>query len=115
MNQLIKIENNNIVASDELKELFKQQKEIEAQQKKVERDISKFKSELIEAMKENGIDKAEIYMNDDESVFLTYIAPTTRTSVDTQKLKDDGLYDIYTKESPVKESLRIKHGERKYE
>lgn len=45
-----------------------------------------------------------------EYVTITYVAPTVRKSLDSKKLKEDcpDIYDKYLKESPVKESLRIK-------
>ena len=38
---------------------------------------------------------------------ITYKAPSTRKTVDTARLKEEGLYDFYTKESPVKSSLVV--------
>ena len=38
---------------------------------------------------------------------ITYKAPTTRKSVDTKALKDEGLYDLYLKETPVKSSVTV--------
>lgn len=61
------------------------------------------KNEFMEFMKDNGIKKI-----DTEYLTLTYIPETIRESVDTQKLKDEGLYDYYKKQSVVKEQLRIK-------
>ena len=113
MSELIKFDNNQLQASEELKSLFIKQQEIEAVQKQLDKQMKTFKKELIGAMKEHGISKAEIFLNEDESVFLTYTAPTTRTSIDSEKLKEDGLYEFYLKESDVKESLRIRIGERK--
>lgn len=61
----------------------------------------RIKKVMLEGMKKDGIKK----MNT-EYFTATYVAPTERTSVDTGKLKADGLYEQYTKKSPVKESVR---------
>lgn len=37
----------------------------------------------------------------------TYSEPTVRKSVDTTKMKDDGIYENYTKETPVAATVRI--------
>lgn len=62
----------------------------------------RIKKVMLEGMKKDGIKKM-----DTEYFTATYVAPTERTSVDTSKLKADGLYEQYTKKSPVKESIRI--------
>lgn len=58
---------------------------------------------LEKAMRENGIKKW------DNDYFIAICKDATvSTRVDTAKLKEDGLYDKYTKPVPVKESLEIK-------
>ena len=58
---------------------------------------------LEKAMREHGIKKW------DNDYFIAICKDATvSTRVDTAKLKEDGLYDKYTKPVPVKESLEIK-------
>ena len=76
-------------------EFYRLKKEIEAIDARV-------KAVLLENMKNEGIRKM-----DNELFTATYVAPSERTSVDTNKLKADGLYDMYTKKSQVKESIRL--------
>lgn len=57
--------------------------------------------------------KALLVANDiksysDEYVNVTYIPSHTTKRVDTDKLKEEGLYDEYVKDVEVKESIRIK-------
>ena len=62
------------------------------------------KSKLLEAMEKNGI---KLFEND--KVKFMYIAPTTRTSIDSAKLKKE-LPDVaekYSKTSNVSASVRI--------
>lgn len=58
-----------------------------------------------QSMENNGVKKFE-----DDFVVLTYVAPTTRKSIDTAALKEElpEIYENYSKESPVAASLRIK-------
>ena len=60
------------------------------------------KRRALEYMKSNGIKSF-----DGDLFKITYVEPTTKKTVDTAKLKEDGLYDQYTKDTDVKESVRI--------
>lgn len=68
-----------------------------------QRDI--LKEKILNLMKANQCEKVEI----DGKVLITYVAPTTKESLDTKKLKDENpeLYEKYVRQSDVKESLRI--------
>ncbi len=57
------------------------------------------------AMEESGTKKFE-----NDFVALTYVAPTTRTGVDMERMRADHpkLAEKYRKETPVKASVRIK-------
>ena len=80
---------------NKLREFVKLEKEVKA----IREDITK---KALEKMKETGTKKL-----DTEYFTVTYVAPTERKSIDSAKLKSDGLYDKYTKTTPVKESVRI--------
>ena len=60
------------------------------------------KEALLKAMEANGVKSYE-----SDNVRITYKAPTTRSTVDTQALKEQGLYDSFVKVSPVKSSVVI--------
>ena len=77
------------------------QKELEEKSKKQ----SEIKEAIKVAMKEQGVKKFE-----DEVISLTYVASTTRKTIDTEKLKEEKpeLWEEYSKESPVSDSIRIK-------
>ena len=99
--ELVKVENNQIAIANELLTKMKLLHE-EAMKLQVEED--KLKQALLEAMKNNDIKKIE---ND---VFTaSYTAPSTRKSVDTKKLKDEGVYEYYLKETPVKASIKLSY------
>ena len=68
-----------------------------------EQQIDLLKYKLQKAMEENGIKKW-----DNDYFTATLTEETLRKSVDTQKLKDDGLYEKYLKLSHIKAGIRIK-------
>lgn len=76
---------------DELKMIQVQEKELRAA--------------ILEGMKANGVKKFE-----NDAISLTYIASTTRDSIDVVKLREaePAIAEKYTRTSAVKESLRIK-------
>lgn len=81
-----------------ISEVEKHLKDLTAQ-----RDI--LKDKILWLMKTNQCEKVEI----DGKVLITYVAPTTKESLDTKKLKDEHpeLYEKYVRQSEAKESLRI--------
>ena len=60
------------------------------------------KKRAIEMMEEKGIKSF-----DNEDFKITYIPETTKKVVDTDRMKLDGIYDDYTKETKVKATVRI--------
>lgn len=97
--ELIKVESNEIIVAQETLNKIKTLNEYTIQLNTL---MDKVKEELMSAMKEHDIKSI-----DNEVFKAVYKAPTTRKSVDTQALKEQGLYDSFLKESPVKESLTV--------
>jgi hypothetical protein len=97
---LVKVKKGKIVVADELiKELedfYKLSIQMEIKQKE-------FKEELLKAMETNGITES---FNLGE-IKVVYKKSYFKNSVDTEKLKKDGLYDKYKKQSPVKSSISL--------
>lgn len=81
--------------------------ELAAATKEYELQATNIREQILGAMERNNILK---YDSDD--ITISYIAAHTRDSVDTAKLKKDGLYDQYKKTSKVKANVRIKLKER---
>lgn len=73
--------------------------------KEIEEVKQNYRNAILEAMEQSGIDKF-----DNEFITVTYVAPTTRASLDTKRLKAEHpeLYGEYLTESEVKASVRIK-------
>lgn len=77
------------------------QKELEEKRGQEE----KMKEAIKAVMIRDNIKKFE-----NDIISLTYVAPTTRTSIDTAKLKEEKpeLWEQYSKTSEVSDSIRVK-------
>jgi predicted methyltransferase len=78
--------------------------DITIQKKQLEEQEKLMKKKLQEAMEQHGIKSFE-----NASVKFLYVAPTTRTTIDSAKLKKDHpeLAEQYSKTSNVSASVRI--------
>lgn len=79
--------------------------ELEIKAKEIENQEKALKEDLLAAMEKHNVKKW-----DNDVMTVTYTAPTTRTSIDSAKLKKE-LPDVaekYSKTSNVKSSIRIK-------
>ena len=95
------------VKDDELTQLYNIEaliKEYDDQKKKAEAQAQELRAAIMETMEKNGVKKFE-----NDQIILTYVESTTRTSIDSAKLKKDmpEVAEKYTKTSNVKASLRI--------
>lgn len=77
----------------EFEDTIKQTKELEKQ----------LRSELMESMKNANVNEIKV-----GTASLEYVPEHTRTIVDTKKLKDNGLYEEYSKYNDKADSIRIK-------
>lgn len=82
-----------------------QLQDLEIQAAQIEKIKKNLKEDLLKAMEKHGVKKW-----DNEVMTITYTAPTTRTSIDSAKLKKDmpEIAEKYSKTSNVKSSIRIK-------
>jgi len=72
--------------------------------KRIEKEVEEFKSAILSEMRDKNIKKF-----DNGEVSITYIAPTTRESIDIKKLKEKlpEVAEKYKKVSNVKDSIKI--------
>ena len=97
--QIVEVVDGNIkVAEDVFKYLYNFQL-MKAEAEKVEKNL---KDSILKAMEDNNIKSFE-----NDFVKVTYKAPSVRKAVDSARLKEEGLYDLYLKESPVKSSVTV--------
>lgn len=79
--------------------------DLELASKDIKKQLDELKVELLKTMETHGLKKWE-----NDLMTISYVAPTTRTSIDSAKLKKD-MPDVakkYSKTSSVKSSIRIK-------
>ena len=90
-------QSNAMVIMQKIADLDLQKKQLEAQDKAV-------RQELQEAMDKYGVKKFE-----NDILKITYVEPTTRTSIDSARLKKElpAVAEKYSKISQVKGSVRI--------
>ena len=79
-------------------------KTIEEQKKEAQARSEQLRAAIMTAMKENGV-----LSLDNDRIKITYVAPYSRTSIDSARLKKDHpeIYSEYQKSTTVKESLKI--------
>lgn len=102
MKSMVKLENGEYgLVSDAINTIV----EIEKQIKDLKALQDSYKENLLKEMEENNVLKV-----DTEKLLISYVAPSTRETLDRKKLKEDlpDIYDLYVKFTDVKSSLRIK-------
>lgn len=99
--QELTVADNQLARLVEVESLIKQ---IEEQKKAAEAQAVELRSAIMQAMEDNGLPTFET-----DRIKLTYVAPTTRTAIDSTRLKKEmpEIAEKYTKTSQVKASLRI--------
>ena len=77
---------------------------MELAKKNIENDESALREQLLQAMEKYGVKKFET-----DAVTFTYVAPTTRNTIDSKALKAEqpDIAALYTKTSNVKASVKI--------
>lgn len=98
----IEVVNNEIVLSAEAKKYLKKMQKLELKKSEIDMEMKALRQQWLEAMEANGIKKFESNI-----VTVTYIPGTTKKTVDTEKLKEQGLYEAFVKETVTKPSVRM--------
>lgn len=102
MNFDITVRDGEVIIGQEAVAMLAEARELDLIQKRIAVQMDALKEALKQAMEENGI---KSYENDD--VKIVYKDSFVRSSVDTKRLKEDGLYDLYAKSSVVKPSVMV--------
>lgn len=79
-------------------------KECEERKKKAEEDAKELRNALLEAMEKGAVKTFE-----NDNIRITYVAPSTRSTIDSARLKKDlpEIAEKYQKQTSVKASLKI--------
>lgn len=99
MEQLVQVNNGVVVIAEEVMREFH---EFQIQKAKMDLKEKEVKEALLKAMESNGVKGFE-----NNFVKIIYKGPSTRKSIDTNALKEQGLYETFLKESPVKASVTL--------
>ncbi len=101
MNELVKVENGQIVVAQEVVNQI-----VEFNKEKLKMDLveKELKEKLKEAMENNNVTKLEF-----GELKVSYRNASTRTTVDSKKLKEElpDIYEEYSKTSNVSSSISI--------
>ena len=104
LNELVKINDSNEIVLKE--DVVKKIEAFNDVKKEIEYQEKLLKAGIMEAMETLDLKTLDI-----GNVHATYKDSYIRKSVDTKKLKEDGLYDVYEKETIVKPSIVLKVGD----
>lgn len=88
---------------EETKNALRKLKEFEDTIKETKELEKQLRAELMESMKNANVNEIKV-----GTASLEYVPEHTRTIVDTKKLKDNGLYEEYSKYNDKADSIRIK-------
>lgn len=101
MNELVKIEDGKIIVAQEFTKAYA---EFQKQSLEMDLKLKEVKEKLKLAMEENSVLSYE-----DPYICVTYRKATTRTSVDSKKLKQElpDIYEEYSKTSNVSSSISV--------
>lgn len=102
---LIKYSNNELELNKIEEQISIAIADLQNKQQELQNKNNEIKEQIKEAMEKNEVKK---YEND--YISITYVAPTTRTTVDSKLLKEkyEDIYNECSKTSDVKSSIRIK-------
>jgi predicted phage-related endonuclease len=102
---LVQYANNELQVEEINNKISEVIADLKLKQENLENINKEIKEKILATMEENGEKKFE-----NEFISITYVAPTTRTTVDSKKLKDEQpqIFEQYSKVSNVKSSVRIK-------
>ena len=98
----ITVTDGNIIIDEAAAQIIRQARDLELAMKAAEIKQKAVRQAIMQAMEQSGVKRFE---NDD--VEITYIDATTRNTVDTKALKEQGLYESFLKQTPVKASVRV--------
>lgn len=103
----IEVRNGQIVVGEEVIKICEMFRDRELQIQQWKNEEEEFRLALQEAMEQTGNDKWE-FKNDNLYIYAKYMPEQIRKTVDTAALKENGLYDAFTKETVVKPTVRLK-------
>lgn len=98
----IEVKNGEVVLSEQVLAVMNRAKELNHEIKKYEIELDTIKEALKDAM-----EKSAVKTCDTDDWHAEYVAESVRTTVDTKALKEQGLFEMFSKTTKVKPSLRL--------
>ena len=101
MNEIVKIENNEIIVATEVIDQIKEFQKAKAKMDMMEKEL---KASLKTAMEQKGVKKFII-----NGLCANIKEATTRTAIDSKRLKEEcpDIYEEYSKTTPVASSITL--------
>lgn len=94
-------QNGEMTVGEKAMQALKEAYMLEVKAKEIQKQADSIKKQFADAMEQNGVMNFKC-----DSVSIAYIPESTRTTVDTAKMKAEGVYKYYLKETPTKASCR---------
>lgn len=106
MDYSVEIKNGALTLSEQAMQILADAREAKAKLDRINIQLETMQEAIKAVMESNGIESYE-----DDIVKITYKKPYIRKGIDSAKLKEQGLYEAFLKETPVKSSVSIKFKE----
>lgn len=100
----ITVQNNEIEIGEKALRKMKELKEFQLTVLEMKNQEQEIKESLLKAMEENGIKSFK-----NEFMSIVYVPESERRTADTKKMKDDGIFDDYSKTSKTKAYVKISY------
>jgi hypothetical protein len=98
----IKVNNGKMVVGEKAMQELKTLHDFQITLQEMKNEENAIKEAMMKAMADNGI---KSYEND--FIKISYLPESERKTVDTEEMKKEGVYDMYSKTVKVKPQVRI--------
>lgn len=102
----ITVQNNEIEVGEKTLRKMKELKEFQLTILEMKNQEQEIKESLLQAMERSGIKKFE-----NDFMTITYVPESSRTTADTKKMKEDGIFEEYSKTSSQKAYVKISYND----
>lgn len=101
----LQVKDGQFVATEAVKIALSDYRDGKLTIEEIKDDMAMLDNAVMKAMKDNNIKSCQIEDADGHIHTFTVKAASVRVTADTKKMKDDGIFDEYSKQTNVKESL----------
>lgn len=101
----LQVKDGQFVATEAVQSALTDYREKRLTIEEMKDDMAELNNAVMKAMKDNNIKSCQITDSEGHVHTFTVKAASVRFTADTKKMKDDGIFEEYSKQSEVKESL----------